>query len=210
EDVWGRTCPEKKKRKKKRSGNTNRLSIVEFDELPSPVFHGCVKHWKCFSKWNPCKGGLDYLQERAGSSIAEAMLSRIAPVCYGDLRSHERVPLLFSVFISSCKKPTSSDNGSGVSVEQEVVGVTEPTLEEETCLPSTSSLHQVYLARRLYCLSVYASKRDFVGWQIEDGIQNTQGITAKWPTRVYYQPLFSQRYVKCCVEWDTKSTFTIC
>ncbi|XP_026423034.1 uncharacterized protein LOC113318954 isoform X4 [Papaver somniferum] len=87
-------------------GNT--LSIVEFDELPSPahffshvesksipaVFHGCVKHWKCFSKWNPCKGGLDYLQERAGSSIVEAMLSRTAPVFYGDLRSHERVPIV--------------------------------------------------------------------------------------------------------------------
>ncbi|XP_026412046.1 uncharacterized protein LOC113307808 isoform X3 [Papaver somniferum] len=142
-------------------GNTYRLSIVEFDELPSPahffshiesksipaVFHSCVKHWKCFSKWNPCKGGLDYLQERAGSSIVEAMLSTTAPVFYGDLRSHERVPLLFSVFISTCRKLTSSDNGSGVSVEQEVVGVTEPTLEEETCLPSTSSLHQVYLAQ---------------------------------------------------------------
>ncbi|KAI3967010.1 hypothetical protein MKW92_046137 [Papaver armeniacum] len=139
----------------------NSLSIVEFGELPSPahffshvesksipaVFHGCVKHWKCFSKWNPCKGGLDYLQERAGSSIVEAMLSRTAPVFYGDLRRHERVPLLFSVFVSSCKKLRSSDNGSGLSVEQEVVGVTEPTLEEETCLPSTSSLHQVYLAQ---------------------------------------------------------------
>ncbi|KAI3874428.1 hypothetical protein MKX03_004758 [Papaver bracteatum] len=94
-------------------GNINRLSIVEFDELPSPVhffshiesksipavFHGYVKHWKCFSKWNPCKGGLDYLQERAGSSIAEAMLPRIAPVCYGDLRSHERVVLLICLCV---------------------------------------------------------------------------------------------------------------
>ncbi|KAI3971953.1 hypothetical protein MKX01_030154 [Papaver californicum] len=142
-------------------GNTNHLSIVEFDELPSPahlfshiecksipeVFHGCVKHWKCFSKWKPSKGGLEYLQERAGSSIVEVMFSRTSPVYYGDFRSHERVPLSFSVFISSCKKLRSSDNGSGVSVGQEVVGVTEPTLEESTCLPSTSSLHQVYLAQ---------------------------------------------------------------
>ncbi|KAI3979811.1 hypothetical protein MKX01_013906 [Papaver californicum] len=146
---------------KKNGGNTNHLSIVKFDELPPPahffshiqsksipaVFHSCVKHWKCFSKWNPSKVGLEYLQERAGSSIVEAMCSRTAPVFYGDLRSHERVPLSFSVFISSCKKLRSSDNGSGVSVGQEVVGVTEPTLEELTCLPSTSSLHQVYLAQ---------------------------------------------------------------
>ncbi|KAI3996540.1 hypothetical protein MKX01_009372, partial [Papaver californicum] len=58
-----------------------------------------------------------------------------------------RYILLFSVFISSCKKLRSSDNGFGVSVGQEVVGVTEPTLEESTCLASTSSLHQVYLAQ---------------------------------------------------------------
>ncbi|MCL7024360.1 hypothetical protein MKW94_010914 [Papaver nudicaule] len=142
-------------------GNTNLLSIVEFDELPSPanffsqiesksipaVFHGCVKHWKGFSKWNPSKGGLDYLQEKAGSCTVEAMLSRTAPIFYGDLRSHERVPLPFSVFISSCKQLRSSDHGSGVSVEQEVVGLTDPTVEEETCLPSDSSLHQVYLAQ---------------------------------------------------------------
>lgn len=31
------------------------------------------------------------LQERVGSCIVEAMMSRSAPVFYGDIRSHERV-----------------------------------------------------------------------------------------------------------------------
>ncbi|MCL7022449.1 hypothetical protein MKW94_022994, partial [Papaver nudicaule] len=49
------------------------------------------------------------------------------------------------MFISSCKQLRSPDHGAGVSVEQEVVGVAEPVVEEETCLPSDSSLRQVYL-----------------------------------------------------------------
>ncbi|XP_055813215.1 lysine-specific demethylase JMJ31 isoform X3 [Solanum dulcamara] len=38
----------------------------------------------------------------AGSVAVEAMLSRSAPVFYGDIRSHERVPLSFSTFIRYC------------------------------------------------------------------------------------------------------------
>lgn len=34
---------------------------------------------------------LSEIQERVGSSIVEAMLSRAAPVFYGDIRGHERV-----------------------------------------------------------------------------------------------------------------------
>ncbi|XP_059311544.1 lysine-specific demethylase JMJ31 [Lycium ferocissimum] len=92
------------------------LRIQTFTDIPSPeifssqiepknvpaVFKGCIKNWKAFSKWNPSNGGLIYLQERVGSVVVEAMLSRSAPVFYGDIRSHERVPLSFSIFIKYC------------------------------------------------------------------------------------------------------------
>ncbi|KAH1108197.1 hypothetical protein J1N35_011965 [Gossypium stocksii] len=93
------------------------LRLQSFDQLPSAaqfasqiesrnvpaVFVGCVKDWKAVSKWNPSNGGLGYLEERVGSFMVEAMLSQTAPVFYGDLRSHERVPLPFSTFIGFCK-----------------------------------------------------------------------------------------------------------
>ncbi|XP_012473861.1 lysine-specific demethylase JMJ31 [Gossypium raimondii] len=93
------------------------LRLQSFDRLPSAaqfasqiesrnvpaVFVGCVKDWKAVSKWNPSNGGLGYLEERVGSFMVEAMLSQTAPVFYGDLRSHERVPLPFSTFIGFCK-----------------------------------------------------------------------------------------------------------
>ncbi|KAJ8543140.1 hypothetical protein K7X08_005663 [Anisodus acutangulus] len=80
------------------------LRIHTFTEIPSPeifssqieaknvpaVFKKCIMNWKAFSKWNPSHGGLIYLQERVGSVAVEAMLSRSAPVFYGDIRSHER------------------------------------------------------------------------------------------------------------------------
>ncbi|XP_031113134.1 uncharacterized protein LOC116016840 [Ipomoea triloba] len=76
-------------------------SHIEPKNVPT-VFEGCVKNWKAFSKWNPSNGGLAYLQELVGSTIVEVMLSRSAPVFYGDIRSHERVPLPFSTFIGYC------------------------------------------------------------------------------------------------------------
>ncbi|XP_019265251.1 PREDICTED: uncharacterized protein LOC109242842 isoform X2 [Nicotiana attenuata] len=45
---------------------------------------------------------LPFHQERVGSVVVEAMRSRSAPVFYGDIRSHERVPLCFSTFIEYC------------------------------------------------------------------------------------------------------------
>ncbi|KAI6674798.1 hypothetical protein NL676_002704 [Syzygium grande] len=94
------------------------LQIRTFDELPSAtdfasqiepsnvpaVFAGCAQGWEALRKWSPRDGGLDYLQERAGPCTVEAMLSRSAPFFYGDLRSHERVPLPFSSFIGFCKQ----------------------------------------------------------------------------------------------------------
>ncbi|VFQ86220.1 unnamed protein product [Cuscuta campestris] len=74
---------------------------IEPKNVPA-VFRGCVKYWKALSNWNPSNGGLSYLQERVGSSVVEVMLSRSPPVFYGDIRSHERVPLPFSTFIGFC------------------------------------------------------------------------------------------------------------
>ncbi|KAJ4968773.1 hypothetical protein NE237_015474 [Protea cynaroides] len=110
------------------------LRIQQFDSIPSPevfasqiesrnapaVFHGCIKDWEAISRWNPSNAGLDYFQERVGSSVVDAMLSRSAPVFYGDLRSHERVRLPFSTFISSCKQHLqNAGDGSVVCVESE-------------------------------------------------------------------------------------------
>ncbi|GMH27968.1 hypothetical protein Nepgr_029811 [Nepenthes gracilis] len=90
-------------------------SAEEFSSQIEPrnspaVFKGCVKDWIAFSRWNPSNGGLDYLQELVGSSAVEAMLSRSAPIFYGDIRRHERVPLPFSVFIDLCKQNSEKDD----------------------------------------------------------------------------------------------------
>ncbi|KDP21397.1 hypothetical protein JCGZ_21868 [Jatropha curcas] len=128
------------------------LQVQRFEELPSPavfasqiesknipaVFHGCIKEWEAFTKWNPANGGLDYLQERAGSSKVEAMLSRTAPVFYGDLRSHERVPLPFSTFINFCKQRL-------VNTERHQPAVSEA--EEQDPLLSGDAPEQIYLAQ---------------------------------------------------------------
>ncbi|CAL0300599.1 unnamed protein product [Lupinus luteus] len=82
-------------------------SLIELRNVPA-VFVGCTKSWRAFSKWNPSKAGLDYLQELVGSSAVEAMMSESAPVFYGDLGSHERVPLPFSMFIDFCKQRMQS------------------------------------------------------------------------------------------------------
>ncbi|KAE9618415.1 putative [histone H3]-lysine-36 demethylase [Lupinus albus] len=82
-------------------------SLIEPRNVPA-VFVGCTKDWRAFSKWSPSKAGLDYLQARVGSSTVEAMMSGSAPVFYGDLGSHERVPLPFSTFIDFCKQRMQS------------------------------------------------------------------------------------------------------
>ncbi|EOX94633.1 PREDICTED: F-box protein At5g06550 isoform X5 [Theobroma cacao] len=82
---------------------TEFASQIESRNVPA-VFVGCVKGWEAVAKWNPSSGGLEYLEDRVGSFMVEAMVSRTAPVFYGDLRSHERVPLPFSTFIGFCKQ----------------------------------------------------------------------------------------------------------
>ena len=47
-------------------------------------------------------------QERVGSCVVEAMLSKSAPSFYGDLRSHERVGLMFFRVVTLKSKPLNS------------------------------------------------------------------------------------------------------
>ncbi|BFG43090.1 hypothetical protein CerSpe_293640 [Prunus speciosa] len=121
-------------------------SRIESTNVPA-VFSGCVKDWKAFSKWNPSNGGLDYLQERVGLCVVEAMLSSSAPVFYGDLRSHERVPLPFSAFIGLCKqRMCHSEDGSGACFEAEQRGLLDPASEYDR-KPYEDAPQQIYLAQ---------------------------------------------------------------
>ncbi|XP_073005547.1 lysine-specific demethylase JMJ31 [Typha latifolia] len=136
------------------------LRVRQFEEPPSPgafsfeiepsnvpaVFRGVVKDWEASSKWNPFDGGLDYLEEKVGSAVVEAMTSKSAPVFYGDLRSHERVPLPFSTFNTSCKSHLQHLGGvGGSSAVQEVVK--ETAYSEGTCSTSLKAPDQFYLAQ---------------------------------------------------------------
>ncbi|KAL9258597.1 Lysine-specific demethylase JMJ31-like protein [Drosera capensis] len=90
------------------------LVVRIYDEAPSPeefssqiepknvpaVFRGCVKDWRAFSRWNPSNGGLDYLLDRAGSSIVEVVLwppsasFKLYPMpIYGEASNHSSVAL---------------------------------------------------------------------------------------------------------------------
>ncbi|XP_042377369.1 bifunctional peptidase and (3S)-lysyl hydroxylase JMJD7-like isoform X2 [Zingiber officinale] len=133
------------------------LLARRFDERPSPadfsskieptnvpaVFHGAVKEWRAITRWNPFDGGLDYLEERAGSAVLEAMLSRSGHVFYGDIRSHERVPISFSTFITSCKKFLQTSDARSTSAPPAM------SLATSACLEDASSdiLGELYVAQ---------------------------------------------------------------
>lgn len=126
-------------------------SIEEFDSQIEPqntpaVFRGCLKDWKAFCSWNPASGGLDYLQERVGFAVVEVMLSRSAPIFYGDIRSHERVPVLFSSFMEFCKRTSlSKDNGHTVCSELEKHQ--SPAPDADLCSSFMKAGEQIYLAQ---------------------------------------------------------------
>lgn len=119
-------------------------SIIEPKNVPA-VFRGAVKNWEAVSKWDPKNGGLDYLEERAGSINVDAMLSTSAPIFYGDVQSHERVTLPFKTFVSSCKiyiqNMGISPNGLENSCSQSQV------YSEDQCSTSLESSDQLYLAQ---------------------------------------------------------------
>ncbi|XP_044487034.1 uncharacterized protein LOC123212064 [Mangifera indica] len=138
------------------------IRIFEFDQIPSAlefasqiesknipaVFKESIKDWKALSKWNPSEGGLEYLLERLGSSVVEVMLSRSAPVFYGDIRRHERVPLPFSTFIGYCKehKQKTEDGCTGCVEPERHLQVGSET-EEPCLLPGDVAPQQIYLAQ---------------------------------------------------------------
>ncbi|XP_022960123.1 uncharacterized protein LOC111460965 isoform X1 [Cucurbita moschata] len=121
-------------------------SLIESRNVPA-VLVGCVKDWRAILEWNPYHGGLDNLQECAGSCTVEAMLTRTAPVFYGDLRSHERVPLPFSTFIQFCKQRLQERNEENVvSTESNSNRTTYPDMEKG-CLPFEDDSKKLYLAQ---------------------------------------------------------------
>ncbi|XP_038973780.1 uncharacterized protein LOC103697031 isoform X2 [Phoenix dactylifera] len=137
------------------------LRVRQFENPPSPedfsteieptnvpaVIHGAVKDWKAFSKWNPFNGGLDYLEEKAGSAVVEAMYSKSAPVFYGNLRSHERVPIPFSTFIASCKLYLQKVNVVSTSTTVTEESSLEPSYSKEVCSTSVDTSDQFYIAQ---------------------------------------------------------------
>uniref|UniRef100_A0A7N2KK64 JmjC domain-containing protein n=1 Tax=Quercus lobata TaxID=97700 RepID=A0A7N2KK64_QUELO len=78
-------------------------------------------------------------KERVGSGIVEAMLSKSASVFYGDLRSHERVPLPFSTFIGYCKQRMQNRDFGCVNSELESHGLIGRYAED--------ALEQIYLSQ---------------------------------------------------------------
>lgn len=89
------------------------------------------------------------MQERVGLCVVEAMLSSFAPVFYGDLRSHERVPLPFSAFIRLCKQRMHhAEDGCGAYFESErsASGLLGPESEHD-CKPYEDAPQQIYLAQ---------------------------------------------------------------
>ncbi|OMO77635.1 hypothetical protein CCACVL1_14932 [Corchorus capsularis] len=126
---------------------TEFASQIESRNVPA-VFVGCVKGWEAVSKWNPSNGGLEYLEERVGSFMVEAMLSRTAPVFYGDLRSHERVPLPFSTFIGFCKHHRQNvDRCCSFNCNSEGHQHGESDTEQGSSLFVDAAPQQIYLAQ---------------------------------------------------------------
>ncbi|XP_073223911.1 lysine-specific demethylase JMJ31 isoform X5 [Cicer arietinum] len=120
-------------------------SLIEPKNVPA-VLCGCTKTWKAFSLWNPRNGGLDYLQARVGSSVVEAMVSSSAPVFYGDLGSHQRVPLPFSTFIDLCKKRMHLQTQHQQNLDEDH-SVVSQTNHEHDYLSLEDVPEQIYLAQ---------------------------------------------------------------
>uniref|UniRef100_A0A0D3EUL8 JmjC domain-containing protein n=1 Tax=Oryza barthii TaxID=65489 RepID=A0A0D3EUL8_9ORYZ len=134
-------------------------AAVEPRNAPA-VFRGVVKDWTASSRWDPRRGGLDYLREKVGPDVdVEAMMSSTGHVFYGDLRSHERaganaaylaprfqVLVPFSKFMNSCKSYLRCPNASSDSPKAQEI-LKEPASSEEGCSSSLESCDQVYLAQ---------------------------------------------------------------
>ncbi|XP_019428124.1 PREDICTED: tRNA wybutosine-synthesizing protein 5 isoform X2 [Lupinus angustifolius] len=136
-------------------------SLIELQNVPA-VFVRCTKDWRAFSKWNPSNAGLDYLQARVGSSAVEAMMSGSAPVFYGDLGSHERVPLPFSTFIDFCKQRMQSKH-------QESLGPS--CLSPQTHDLSSSGIDGAYLSSECVPEQIYLAQVPIMNSDCEERVQ---------------------------------------
>lgn len=92
-------------------------AAVEPRNAPA-VFRGVVKDWTASSRWDPRRGGLDYL----------------------------RVLVPFSKFMNSCKSYLRCPNASSDSPKAQEI-LKEPASSEEGCSSSLESCDQVYLAQ---------------------------------------------------------------
>ncbi|TKW17052.1 hypothetical protein SEVIR_5G340500v4 [Setaria viridis] len=119
---------------------------VEPKNVPA-VFRGVAKEWAASTRWDPLRGGLDYLLEKVGRDVAlEAMMSKTGHVFYGDLRSHERVSVPFSTFIQSCKSYLGQMNAASDKLVDQGI-LEKPTCSREMCSSSSENSEQVYLAQ---------------------------------------------------------------
>ncbi|KAK9055751.1 hypothetical protein SSX86_026836 [Deinandra increscens subsp. villosa] len=141
-------------------------SRIEPKNVPA-VFRGCASDWKAFSKWNPSNGGLDYLEELAGSSTVEVMLSRSAPVFYGDIRNHERVKLPFATFIGYCKDFSLQSKVGNTSCYSEEKRLPESFETEQDSLLVGDAPCQIYLAQ-VPIMNTEKEDRVQLGGLIED------------------------------------------
>ncbi|KAH1227388.1 Lysine-specific demethylase JMJ30 [Glycine max] len=120
-------------------------SLIEPANVPA-VFRGCTKSWNAFSQWNPSNGGLDYLRARVGYCTVEAMVSQSAPVFYGDLGGHQRVPLPFSTFLDFCKKRMQMQSKHQQGLDQCPASQTHDDTEH-AYLALEDAPEQIYLAQ---------------------------------------------------------------
>lgn len=121
-------------------------SLIEAQNVPA-VLCGCTKNWTAFSLWNPRNNGLNYLQERVGSSVVEAMISSSAPVFYGDLGSHQRVPLPFSTFLDLCKKRMHMQTQQQQHLDNDHCVASHTDKSQHDCLSFEDVPEQIYLAQ---------------------------------------------------------------
>ena len=103
------------------------LLVQRWDNLPSQtefvkiedgnvpaVFVGALTSWPAYKLWDPSEGGLQHLKAMAGPAIVQAMATNSGTNFYGDIRSHERVPIRFDTFLSLADSAGVCGDGKGI------------------------------------------------------------------------------------------------
>uniref|UniRef100_A0A0D9YFM0 JmjC domain-containing protein n=1 Tax=Oryza glumipatula TaxID=40148 RepID=A0A0D9YFM0_9ORYZ len=156
-------------------------AAVEPRNAPA-VFRGVVKDWTASSRWDPRRGGLDYLREKVGPDVdVEAMMSSTG---------HVLVP--FSKFMNSCKSYLRCPNASSDSPKAQEI-LKEPASSEEGC---SSSLESLTLwppssSPYLYPMPVYGEASNHSSVSIEEPDYSRY-------TRARYMKEYSERVILNC------------